>query len=252
MIFESQHSLKENEFKLSDGLGLHFPLHLHRSFEYFEQIRGSTEVTVGDQSYVLTSGEAVLVFPLQPHSYSTIESGQIRICIFSPDIVMDFYKRNEHRTPCGNKFRCTLPADITPDTIFHQKVLAYFICGEFEKGREYVEQSAKSEHRLLVELLLYAERNVYTSCLLRDAAAELGYDYAYISKIFKRMVKMPFRRYVNTLRVTESKRLLRFSAQSIEEIGSISGFNSLRAFDREFRIQTGMTPTAYRNKHKEQ
>ena len=50
----------------------------------------------------------------------------------------------------------------------------------------------------------------------------------------------------NVKRIAQSKQLLRSTRKSVEEIAEASGFSSLRAFDREFREQTHMTPTQYR------
>lgn len=246
MFFESKHSLTENEFRLSKSEKIDFPIHIHRSFEYFKQIRGCTEILIGDKKYVMESGDAVLVFPMQPHSYTCIEAGEIQMSIFSPDMVSSFYKANHHKLPTDSKFHCTLPENIALDTFFHQKSLAYFICGEFDKERKYVEQSSTHGDQLLVSLLLFADKNFHNRCLLQDAAAEIGYDYAYISKFFKRKVGTSFRQYVNRLRITESKQLLKQSAKSIDEISAACGFASMRAFDREFRAQTGITPSHYK------
>ena len=246
MFFEANHSLEEREFRVLKGEFINFPLHFHRSFEYFEQIEGSTEVLVGGQKYVLRAGEAVLIFPLQPHAYAALEKGSLRLLIFSPDLVADFYRKTEKRLPTDHKFRCVLPDPLIAENVFHQKALAYFICGEFEKGREYTAVSERLGDKLFLSLLLFADRNLSSRCLLRDASAEIGYDYAYISKFFKKRAGISFRQYVNNLRITESKNLLLLGTKSIEEIAEASGFSSLRAFDREFRAQTGMTPKEYR------
>ena len=246
MFFEPIHSLSENEFILREGKRLSFPIHIHRSFEYFNQINGSTEISIGDKKYILKSGESVLIFPLQPHSYTCIEDGDILTSIFSPEMVSTFYKTNKNKIPKNNKFFCSLPKNINSDNIFHQKAIAYFICGEFEKESEYVEISHKLGDQLLVSILLFADKNYRTPCFLRDAAAEIGYDYAYISKFFKKRVGMSFRQYVNRLRINESKQVLRSDSNTIEEVSEACGFASVRAFDREFRAQTGMTPSDYK------
>lgn len=250
MLFESKHSLDEKEFSLSKGHAMTFPIHIHRSFEYFEQVEGSTEVVVGNNSYLLSAGDAVLTFPLQPHSYKCLERGKYTLCIFSPDIVADFYKKNENRIPNESKFICNIPSVFSADNIYHQKSLAYFILGNFDDCRQYVRASEKSEDKLLVSLLLYADRNFRTPFILRDAASAIGYDYAYVSKFFKRKVGISFKQYLNNLRVTEGKTLLSTSEKSIEEIGEECGFSSLRTFDREFRLHSGVTPSEYRKKHK--
>lgn len=246
MFFESIHSLDENEFILWKSNHMSFPMHIHRSFEYFSQISGSTEILIGKQKYLLKSGESVLIFPLQPHSYTLVEDGEVQLSIFSPEIVSSFYEMNKNKIPTDNKFICTLPDGIVLDNIFHKKAIAYFICGEFEKGREYIDDFSTHGEQLFVSLLMFADNNFHTRCLLRDAAGELGYDYAYISKSFKSKMGMSFRQYVNVLRIIESKKLLKSNIKSIEEVSESCGFTSLRAFDREFRAQTGMTPSSYK------
>lgn len=251
MFFEPAHSLTEHEFLLAYSSTKNFPLHIHRSFEYFEQLEGSTEVQVGDRTYVLEAGETVLVFPFQPHSYVSIKRGQIRLCIFSPDLVANYYEKNKSKLPTDNKFLCRLPRqDLCLENPFHKKSFCYFICGEFEQNRAYETPPAKTENKLLTELLWFAEQSFTGSCLLRDAAAEIGYDYAYISKFFKAKVGVSFRQYVNRLRVTQSKHLLKTTDLSIEEIGASCGFSSLRAFDREFHSQTHTSPSEYRKMKK--
>ena len=246
MFFESEHSLSENEFRLWKCNRMSFPIHIHRSFEYFKQIHGSTEIWIDDQKYILKSGEAVLVFPLQPHSYTCIEDGNIQMSIFSPEMVSSFCKKNKSRTPVNNQFTCDLSENLEIDNIYHKKSVAYFICGEFEKDRKYVERSDNLGDNLFVSLLIYADNHFRDRCLLRDAAIAVGYDYAYISKFFKRKVGMSFRQYVNCLRILESKQLFKTTSKSVSEIGEMCGFSSTRAFDREFHDQTGLTPSDYK------
>lgn len=249
MIFESQNSIDDALFVIRYMMNITFPLHLHHSFEYVEQICGSTEITISDQKYLLEPGEAVLIFPLQPHSYTTVAPGHIRICIFSPNFVTSFYKTTQNKLPENNKFQCFLPQTISLDNIFHKKALTYFICGEFDKGRKYIDTSKKNENQILVKILLFSDKNFRSRCLLRDAAASIAYDYAYISKLFKRKVGISFRQYVNNLRIIESKRLLKDGTKSIEEVAECCGFSSLRTFDREFLKQVETTPSNYQKQH---
>ena len=133
--------------------------------------------------------------------------------------------------------------------IYHKKSAAYFICGEFEKGRKYSERQDDPGDNLFVSLLIYADNHFRDQCLLRDAAASVGYDYAYISKIFKKRSGMSFRKYVNRLRILEGKLMLKNTSKSVSEIGETCGFSSTRAFDREFLAQTGVTPSDYKKRN---
>ena len=246
MFFESVHSVRSNEFSLWTAKNFSFPLHIHRSFEFFCQQEGESEINIDGKTHVLRGGQAVLIFPFQPHSYSFVSEGKHTICIFSPDIVNLFYRSVEKRLPTDNLFEFNLGADIKTDTIFLQKAIAYSICGEFSKAREYRDFATGINSEALIALLVFAEKNHSSHCLLRDAAAHVGYDYAYLSKLFKKKVGIPFNSYINLLRINDAKNLLSTSRMSISEIKDTCGFRCMRTFNREFFSITGLTPSEYR------
>ena len=246
MRFELHHSIKDNEFRFTSGNAMSFPLHIHRSFEYFAQISGSTKICVDDHTYLLKAGEAVLVFPYQIHSYECVEDGEFHMCIFSPDIVAAYEKKVHHKRPKDNRFLFCSAIGAETDNIFLQKAIAYHICSAFDQGREYLSQEQGLDSGVLTGLLLFAEKHYCERCLLRDAAAKLGYDYAYLSKFFKRAVGISFKQYVNRLRVSDGIYLLSSTSKSVAEIAGLCGFECLRTFDREFRAVTGNSPSQYR------
>ena len=125
MFFESFHSLQENEFQLTEHTSITFPTHLHRAFEYFEQQSGATEVTVSEEKYLLRAGEAILIFPMQPHSYRRVADGAARMCIFSSDLVSHFHAKSEGRLPLSNRMPAVLPTEVCTETIFHKKALFF-------------------------------------------------------------------------------------------------------------------------------
>ena len=245
MFFESGHSLDEDEFSAVGGLNFSFPLHLHRCFELFSQLEGATRLTVDDREYTLTAGQSALIFPFQLHAYEALTPGRNAMCIFSPDLVPDFCRARRDMLPADNVFDGPVPDGTQADNIYLRRSIAYGVCGTFDKGRRYL--PATGDGHALTALLLYAERHFRTECLLRDAAAGAGYDYAYTSKLFKKRVGMPFHRYVNLLRVRESQELLRSGEKSVAEIAAACGFGTARTFDRVFRSVTGRTPSACRS-----
>lgn len=246
MFFESVHSVRSNEFSLWSAKNFSFPLHIHRSFEFFCQQDGKSEINIDGKTYTLSEGQSVLIFPFQTHSYSFISEGTHSICIFSPDIVNLFYRSVEKKTPTDNLFDFSLSSDIKSDNIFLQKAIAYSICGEFSKNREYRDFATGINSEALISLLVFAEKNRASNCLLRDAAAHVGYDYAYLSKLFKKKVGISFNSYINLLRINDAKNLLSTSRMSISEIKDTCGFRCMRTFNREFFSITGLTPSEYR------
>lgn len=250
MKFEKTHSVTSNEFALHCGRNFAFPLHLHHAFECCIQLSGRSKIYVDDVEYELcadsASGNAALIFPYQTHAYFPIGEGTNVISIFSTDMVPDFYCLHEKMYPNNALFGFSFDPNVNTDNIFRQRSFAYALCGAFEaQGRTYSKEN-KMKNDLLRRLLIYAEENFRSGCLLRDAAASVGYDYAYISKQFKQKVGISFRQYVNLLRVNESKRLLQRTDKSIGQIMADCGFDSLRTFDRVFAAEIGCSPCAYR------
>jgi len=247
MFFEPHHSVEENEFLLEKyHRNYSFPPHLHRSFELFAQTEGESEVTVDDTVYRLTPGLAVLVFPYQIHSYKKLTEGNNTLCIFSPTLVPDFYAERKDKLPENSLFSLSVLSVPDDRNAYQSRSAAYGICGTFEKGRTYRAAAPYPGRDTLLSLFLYADANFLGECSLADAAKSIGYDYAYISKLFKKKAGIPFSRYVNMLRIRESEHLLISTDMSVSEIKSACGFSTLRTFNREFLDIIGMPPTEYR------
>lgn len=246
MFFEKEHSFNEEEFKVFCGQNFSFISHIHRAFELYMQTGGTSEVVIDKRSYILKSGQAVLIFPFQYHSYKAIENSAHNICIFSPGLVPDYY-RNGKFIPTDNLFEFTWTTQ-NADNRYLYRAIAYDICGQFERDRIYIENNNLLLQDKIVSILLYANKNYKQKCLLCDAAASAGVDYAYISKLFKKIIGISYNQYVNYLRIQESKNLLKSTDKTITELAFGCGFFSLRAFNRKFLEITGTTPTTYRNR----
>lgn len=245
MLFETQHSFNEQEFETFMGQNFSFISHIHRAFELYMQIRGTSEVIIDKRSYILKAGQAVLIFPFQYHSYKAIENSFHNICIFSPSLVPDYY-RNGKFIPTDNLFAFAR-TDKNVDNRYLYRAIAYDICGQFDKERKYIENKNLFSHDKVLSILQYANENYKQKCLLCDAAMSAGVDYAYISKLFKKSVGISYNQYVNYLRIQECKNLLKSTEKTITEIAFECGFFSLRAFNRKFSEIEGRTPSAYRN-----
>lgn len=242
MFFETHHSMEWDYFVLrTDKTAGNFPLHIHRAFECYAVIIGSAVATVNGVEYTLLPGEAVLVFPYQRHEYKTSPGTSTRICIFSPDLVGAF-KKWTSLVPVSNKFALT-PGERDPEGLLLQKATCYNICGAFDSVAEYVERSADEED-LLSKILLYVSEKYTTKLTLKDVSAHVGYDYSYISKLFKRTIGVTFKSYVNSIRINEACHLLLNREMSVCEVAEACGFSCIRTFNREFLKMVGSTPRA--------
>ncbi|GBF71893.1 AraC family transcriptional regulator [Paenibacillus sp. 598K] len=74
--------------------------------------------------------------------------------------------------------------------------------------------------------------------------------YEYLCSIFKRYAGLTMTTYVQQLRIQRACRLLSASSRTISEIAAEAGFQDPSYFGRLFKRHVGVTPQAYRNRHR--
>ena len=171
--------------------------------------------------------------------------------IFSPNLVKAFENSINGKIPENNKF--TLSENLiqlskklsSSSDICEKKGILYLLCSEFNKTAEYIPKNVKDQTPLF-KMFLYVEKNFAKECNLQNLANEMGYDYSYLSRLFKKMVGMSFNTYVNHYRLSNACYLMENTNNSILYCAIESGYSSLRNFNRNFKKHFFVTPTEYR------
>lgn len=81
---------------------------------------------------------------------------------------------------------------------------------------------------------------------LDSLAASFYIDKFYMSKIFKETYGTTINAYILSKRITQAKKMLRFTELSIDEIGSRVGMNDANYFSRSFKKLEGISPSEYK------
>ena len=115
-------------------------------------------------------------------------------------------------------------------------------------------------------LLLYeqkiAERMLHTAPLkefvesrfsdpdfsISEMAAAYHISTSRMSSLFKQEMSMGFLEYVWQMRLEKAQELLRTTQLSVDEISVRVGYLASTSFSRKFKVETGMTPSAYRSR----
>lgn len=98
----------------------------------------------------------------------------------------------------------------------------------------------------------YIYRNLNEALTLQMAAEHENLNPSYLSKLFAKEMKMPFKTYILNAKITTAQNILIFSDFSISEIAASLGFSSQSAFTAAFHRLTGMTPMQFRNRHSDE
>lgn len=80
-------------------------------------------------------------------------------------------------------------------------------------------------------------------------AKKLNYTPEYFSTMFKNIVGMGFKDYLDRQRIEEAKRLLLVNNTSISNIAEHCGFTNIRTFNNRFKALEKMTPSEFINKY---
>ena len=99
----------------------------------------------------------------------------------------------------------------------------------------------------LGRLMEYLESNYSQPIRLADAAAVMGYEPTYCSRVFKTLTGMSFSEYLGAVRVGKAIDMLRAEGGKHTDIAGIAlrcGFE-VRNFNRVFKAATGMTPSEF-------
>ncbi|MBQ6946696.1 MAG: AraC family transcriptional regulator [Clostridia bacterium] len=249
MFYQFNHPATADYFRIESGTNFSFPAHIHECFELITVYSGTMRVNIDEQTEQLHAGESVLIFPGQTHSMDSALC-QHHLCIFSPKLVPAFFSAHSQMMP--KSARLTLPPLLLEETlnieetasILAKKGLLYLICDTFDKGRVYLPRAEKAQG-LIEKIFLYITQNYKETCDLKSMAAQLGYDYAYLSRFFKRTTGISFNKYVNMYRLDHACFLLENGTGSILTCAIESGYPSIRSFNRNFKSHLGLTPNEY-------
>ncbi|OAX50797.1 helix-turn-helix transcriptional regulator [Paenibacillus sp. AD87] len=77
-------------------------------------------------------------------------------------------------------------------------------------------------------------------------AKQLNLSVDHMAKLFKQIAGMPPNEYIQSIRLSEARKLLRETDHSIEAVGVQSGYPDIHYFSRMFRKYEGISPREYR------
>lgn len=253
MFYQSNNSLSDNFIKTECNSDFSFPPHLHSSFEFITVTDGEMEIVVENKKYNLFKGQSLLIFPNEIHALNTYNHSSHFLCIFSVKMVQAFSSIFNNKHPVSHIFMPdlyilnSLRELESSDDLLKIKGLLYCLCSQFNKNARYVERkSDKSE--LLFSIFKFVESNYNKNCSLEALAASTSYNGVYLSRYFKKCTGMTYIDYVNRYRINEATYILKNSEENVLQVAYESGFDSLRSFNRNFKLVTGMTPSQYRDR----
>ncbi len=109
------------------------------------------------------------------------------------------------------------------------------------KPQEYMEK--------FLQVTSYINDHYLEDLTLDEIASLAGFSKYHFTRLFRQYAGTSFYKYLNQKRISHAKDLLMDPKLSVTEVALESGFDSISAFLRMFRLTNGCTPTEFRKMH---
>lgn len=98
----------------------------------------------------------------------------------------------------------------------------------------------------VLQIKTYLDEHYQEHLTLESVARHFFVDKSYLARRFKEECGVTMTAYLQQVRITHAKRLLRFTDRRIEEIARLCGVGEMNYFGRVFRKLEGISPSEYR------
>lgn len=246
-------------------LGLGCSPHLHCHVEILYILSGRAHAYVDSELFTVESGDMLVVFPNKIHRFvDDVDGCKYMIFIINPNLVPEFEEIMTTGTPetplIKNAARNARLDSVTrivagcrdfpenqKDALMNGYLLSFF--AEFISMMK-LGSGKNDDNHAMKTVVLYCSQNFTKDLSLATLERELHLSKYYISHLFGDKLGIRFNDYINSLRISESCRLLCTTDYSITEISDAVGFGTLRTFNRAFIKQMGVSPSNYRKNDK--
>ncbi|MGN0695747.1 MAG: response regulator [Oscillospiraceae bacterium] len=92
----------------------------------------------------------------------------------------------------------------------------------------------------------YIKSNYNQELRLEMLAQIFGYNSAYLGKVFHQYTGENFNNYLDSIRITEAKRLLSMDEYKVYEVAEMVGYSNINYFHNKFKKSVGVSPLTYK------
>lgn len=250
-----------------------YPEHWHVGIEIIMPIKNGYEVIVGDEHYELETGDVILIHSGVIHALKAPSAGERFILQFDAALLYTlkemetllfmmppviFIKNNNPLHAFMKEKLSKIIKEYKGNSTFREaSIYAALIEVYVELGRNEVYQNGKGRQikstkqqeyfEAVMSVCSYVNQHYTENLTLEEAAQIGGFSKYHFTRIFKQYMNMTFYQYLNSKRVKKAEELLYHSKDlSITDVAMRSGFFSMSAFNRTFKMLKHCSPSDYR------
>lgn len=235
-----------------------------QSFLFFVVIKGSGTLAYDDNSYALTTGSCVFINCKHPYSHTTDEDNLWTLKwthFFGPTIqsIYDKYCERGGRpvftlstselesidTVWKNIMTVAKSSDYLRDMRINE-ALGSLLTLIMEQSWHPEDRTTAPKRASVVDVKNFIDEHYAEKISLEALSSRFYIDKYYLTKTFRSQFGLNISTYIQNIRITKAKQLLRFSDKTVEEIGFEVGIGNPAYFSRVFKEVEGIGPKMYR------
>lgn len=247
------------KFYQEKGTNYNFSGEKHSYWELTYVDKGELLTTIDGVSYHLKQGDLIFYAPMQFHTQSTFEK------ISRSYLTINFKMNFNHADLLCNKifslqrdsyFIVTkLIEELSNDNLYSNDLSLCYLKqliiqmlrldnSQFHsKPTTHMQQTYENE--LLNDILLYIDDNIYEKISVSTLCDHFCISTSMLHSLFRKNMNNTAKNYINELKLSKSKELIRNSTHTLSEISEMLGFSSIHYFSKKFKSYFNISPTEY-------
>lgn len=252
-----------------------YPQHWHSALEIIMPLKNCYTVVCSNNCYTIKEQEILIIAPGCLHSMPGKEEGVRLIFQFDFNLIhqlkdmsaiLSLFSPAIHITPetsselyeqlhslilsIYNEYSSHLP--LTEALIYSDFIKILVLIGRTCTAASKTDKDPKQQTYInhFLEICSYINLHCTENISLDEIACYAGFSKFHFSRLFKQFTNTTYYKYLNQKRIMYAQTLLVNPELSVTEVAYQSGYTSLSAFIRMFRICQGCTPSEYRNMYK--
>ena len=247
------------KFYQEKGTNYNFSGEKHSYWELTYVDKGELLTTIDGVSYHLKQGDLIFYAPMQFHTQSTFEK------ISSSYLTINFKMNFNHADLLCNKifslkrdsyFIVTkLIEELSNDNLYSNDLsLCYLkqliiqmlrLDNSHFHSKPTTNMQQTYENELLNDILIYIDDNIYEKISVSTLCDHFCISTSMLHSLFRKNMNNTAKNYINELKLSKSKELIRNSTHTLSEISEMLGFSSIHYFSKKFKSYFNISPTEY-------
>ncbi len=229
-------NIKQDKISRPDGLPFH---------EIIWVSRGVGTFSVAEKSFVISEGQGVFMRSGVEHEYYG-DDFDTAWCTFSmPEKTLDYIG-----IPQVMRFDVPGFLESELETLYDfavgESTIATRSAAVYSYLTDFFTAILENDDRLSQKVQKILESKYGEPLTLEIIASEIGIDHFTLCHSFTKETGTTIMQELKRIRIAKAKRLLKYSSESIENIGKMCGFESPSYFGKRFREICGCSPSEYR------